>query len=131
MSTPTSSAPSTAADLATLATQASPPAAMGGNRPILLTDPNQLMVVVAGSVNLFSVPVNGNTVDSAREYIGQVGPVVCSWASSQVDANGSLPFAVLAVGATNTLISKLIAHGWRRCWGNRSCSLRWPWASST
>jgi NHLM bacteriocin system ABC transporter ATP-binding protein len=107
MSTPTSSAPSTAADLATLAAQASPPAAMGGNRPILLTDPNQLMVVVAGSVDLFSVPVNGNTVDGAREYIGQVAAGGLLMGMSQVDANGSLPFAVLAVGATNTLISML------------------------
>jgi len=108
MSTSTSLAPSTESKtLAAVAAQASPPEVMGGNRPILLIDPNQVMVVIDGTVDLFSVPVSENVVVGAREFIGQVtaGAILLGMAST--DNDDPPLFAILAVGTVNATISKL------------------------
>ncbi|MEI2776414.1 MAG: hypothetical protein V9G19_10670 [Tetrasphaera sp.] len=108
MSTPADVTSSTTENtLAAVAAQASAPIAMGGNRPVLLIDPNQVLVVIDGAVDLFSVPVKDNAVAGAREFIGQVTAGGLLMGIAQVAADATQTFAVLAVGTVNTTISKL------------------------
>lgn len=45
-----------------------------GNRPILLTDPNQGWIVYSGTIDIFSVPVENETVVGTRTHLFRSGP---------------------------------------------------------
>jgi len=88
------------------AAQASPPEAMGGNRPVLLVEHDQVLVVIDGTVDLFAVPLQAGAVIGAREFIGQAAAGALLLGTPPMAVSGET-FAILAVGTANTTISKL------------------------
>jgi len=111
---------STAADAAVAqliaeATKAAAPTPFGGNRPLLLTDPERLLLVTSGAVDLFSVDVDLSAApgkaSGTRQFIGRAEAGSLLPGMELAAKEGARPVAVLAAGGTDTSVARL-DRGW-------------------